>query len=76
KQHASGFAIITLLSLMAFVTIARTTSIYTGMSIMTSGLYPKETSITYKVAYRSQCESAYQQSVLSHFPEKAEDILS
>ncbi|MFX3839194.1 ABC transporter permease, partial [Streptococcus suis] len=55
---------------------ATTTSLYTGMSSMTSGLYPKETSITYKVADRSQGESAYQQSVLSHFPEKAEDSLS
>lgn len=76
KQHATGLANITLLAVMAFVTIATTTSLYTGMSSMTSGLYPKETSITYKVADRSQGESAYQQSVLSHFPEKAEDSLS
>ncbi|MCK4025507.1 ABC transporter permease [Streptococcus iners] len=76
KQHATGLANITLLVVMAFVTIATTTSLYTGMSSMTSGLYPKETSITYKVADRSQGESAYQQSVLSHFPEKAEDSLS
>ncbi|HFR3406053.1 TPA: ABC transporter permease [Streptococcus suis] len=76
KQHATGLANITLLVVMAFVTIATTTSLYTGMSSMTSGLYPKETSITYKVADRSQGESGYQQSVLSHFPEKAEDSLS
>ncbi|HEM6180486.1 TPA: FtsX-like permease family protein [Streptococcus suis] len=76
KQHATGLANITLLAVMAFVTIATTTSLYTGMSSMTSGLYPKETSITYKVADRSQGESAYQQSVLSHFPEKANDNLS
>ncbi|NQK45868.1 FtsX-like permease family protein [Streptococcus suis] len=76
KQHATGLANITLLAVMAFVTIATTTSLYTDMSSMTSGLYPKETSITYKVADRSQGESAYQQSVLSHFPEKAEDSLS
>ncbi|MGU7888653.1 FtsX-like permease family protein [Streptococcus suis] len=76
KQHATGLANITLLAVMAFVTIATTTSLYTGMSSMTSGLYPKETSITYKVADRSQGESAYQQSVLSHFPEKANANLS
>ncbi|MFM0855394.1 FtsX-like permease family protein [Streptococcus suis] len=76
KQHATGLANITLLAVMAFVTIATTTSLYTGMANMTSGLYPKETSITYPVADRSQGESAYQQSVLSHFPEKAEDSLS
>lgn len=75
KQHATGLANITLLAVMAFVTIATTTSLYTGMANMTSGLYPKETSITYPVANRSQGESAYQQSVLSHFPEKAEDSL-
>ncbi|MBO3641606.1 FtsX-like permease family protein [Streptococcus suis] len=76
KQHATGLANITLLAVMAFVTIATTTSLYTGMANMTSGLYPKETSITYPVADRSQGESAYQQSVLSHFPEKANDSLS
>ncbi len=67
---------ITLLAVMAFVTVATTTSLYTGMANMTSGLYPKETSISYPVVDRSQGESAYQQSVLSHFPEKAEDSLS
>lgn len=76
KQHATGLANITLLSVMAFVTIATTTSLYTGMSSMTSRLYPKETSITYPVSDRSQGETVYQQSVLSHFPEKAQDSLS
>ncbi|HFU4497124.1 TPA: FtsX-like permease family protein [Streptococcus suis] len=76
KQHATGLANITLLSVMAFVTIATTTSLYTGMSSMTSALYPKETSITYLVSDRSQGETVYQQSVLSHFPEKANDNLS
>lgn len=76
KQHATGLANITLLAVMAFVTIATTTSLYTGMSSMTGALYPKETSITYKVSDRSQGEAAYQQSVLSHFPEKADDKLS
>ncbi|HEL1929067.1 TPA: ABC transporter permease [Streptococcus suis] len=76
KQHATGLANITLLAVMAFVTIATTTSLYTGMSSMTGALYPKETSITYKVSDRSQGEAAYQQSVLSHFPEKANDRLT
>ncbi|HFI0343756.1 TPA: FtsX-like permease family protein [Streptococcus suis] len=76
KQHATGLANITLLAVMAFVTIATTTSLYTGMSSMTGALYPKETSITYKVSDRSQGEMAFQQSVLSHFPEKANDSLS
>ncbi|HEM2729119.1 TPA: FtsX-like permease family protein [Streptococcus suis] len=76
KQHATGLANITLLAVMAFVTIATTTSLYTGMSSMTGALYPKETSITYKVSDRSQGEAAYQQSVLSHFPEKTNDSLS
>ncbi|HEL1953725.1 FtsX-like permease family protein [Streptococcus suis] len=76
KQHATGLANITLLAVMAFVTIATTTSLYTGMSSMTGALYPKETSITYKISDRSQGEMAFQQSVLSHFPEKADDSLS
>ncbi|HEM3510944.1 ABC transporter permease [Streptococcus suis] len=76
KQHATGLANITLLAVMAFVTIATTTSLYTGMSSMTGALYPKETSITYPVSDRSQGEAAFQQSVLSHFPEKANDRLT
>ncbi|HEL9636856.1 TPA: FtsX-like permease family protein [Streptococcus suis] len=76
KQHATGLANITLLAVMAFVTIATTTSLYTGMSSMTGALYPKETSITYPVSDRSHGEAAYQQSVLSHFPEKANANLS
>ena len=76
KQHATGLANITLLAVMAFVTIATTTSLYTGMASMTTGLYPKETSITYNVADRSQGESAFQQSVLSQFPEKAKASLN
>ncbi len=76
KQHATGLANITLLAVMAFVTIATTTSLYTGMSSMTGALYPKETSITYPISDRSQGEAAYQQSVLSHFPEKANDSLT
>ncbi|HEM5990516.1 FtsX-like permease family protein [Streptococcus suis] len=76
KQHATGLANITLLAVMAFVTIATTTSLYTGMSSMTGALYPKETSITYPVSDRSQGEAVYQQSVLSHFPEKSENSLT
>ncbi|HEM6084070.1 TPA: ABC transporter permease [Streptococcus suis] len=76
KQHATGLANITLLAVMAFVTIATTTSLYTGMSSMTGALYPKETSITYPVSDRSQGEAAYQQSVLSHFQEKSENSLT
>ncbi|HEL2059030.1 TPA: FtsX-like permease family protein [Streptococcus suis] len=76
KQHATGLANITLLAVMAFVTIATTTSLYTGMSSMTGALYPKETSITYPVSDRSQGEAAFQQSVLSHFPEKSENSLT
>ncbi|MGQ7454818.1 FtsX-like permease family protein [Streptococcus suis] len=76
KQHATGLANITLLAVMAFVTIATTTSLYTGMSSMTGALYPKETSITYPISDRSQGEAAYQQSVLSHFPEKSENSLT
>lgn len=76
KQHATGLANITLLAVMAFVTIATTTSLYTGMSSMTGALYPKETSVTYPVADRTRGEMAFQQSVLSHFPEKADDSLS
>lgn len=75
KQHATGLANITLLAVMAFVTIATTTSLYTGMANMTSGLYPKETSITYPISDRSHGEAVYQLSVLSHFPEKADDSL-
>lgn len=72
KQHATGLANITLLAVMAFVTIATTTSLYTGMSTSIDNLYPKETSLTYPVNSRSDGETALEESVLSHFPEKAQ----
>lgn len=68
KQHAVGLANITLLAVMAFVTIATTTSLYTGLSTSVDSQYPKETSITYQVLDRNQGQSYYQNSILDHFP--------
>lgn len=70
KQHATGLANITLLAVMAFVTIATTTSLYTGMASNISGLYPKESSITLHVANRQEGEQILQDAVLSHFSQQ------
>lgn len=76
KQHATGLANITLLAVMAFVTIATTTSLYSSMGLSTSQLYPKESSISLHAEDRSQGETYLQEAVLSHFPEKATDKLT
>lgn len=76
KQHATGLANITLLAVMAFVTIATTTSLYTNMTNMVDGLFLKSSTISYYVHDRQEGESAFQKTVLDTYPEKKDDSLS
>ncbi|MBF0777569.1 ABC transporter permease [Streptococcus cuniculi] len=76
KQHATGLANITLLAVMAFVTIATTTSLYTNMTSTLDTLFPKETTITYYVKNRQEGAAAFQKTVLDTYPEKANDSRS
>ncbi|MGT2736656.1 FtsX-like permease family protein [Streptococcus orisratti] len=72
KQHAVGLANITLLAVMAFVTVATTVSLHTGTISSVDKQFPKKSSIIYKVANRSQGEEAFQLSVLKKYPAKAD----
>lgn len=76
KQHAMGLANITLLAVMAFVTIATTTALHTGMSYLTDSIYPKNTSISYTVADRQEGEHYFSQTILSHLPQKADNAIT
>lgn len=76
KQHATGLANITLLAVMAFVTIATTTSLYTNMTNTMDTLFPKETSIHYRVQNRQEGEAAFQKTVLDSYPEKVNDTIA
>ncbi|MTB63888.1 FtsX-like permease family protein [Streptococcus sp. zg-86] len=75
KQHATGLANITILAIMAFVTIATTTSLYTNMTNTMDVLFPKESSITYHVQSRQEGEAVFQKAVLDTYPEKANDSI-
>lgn len=46
KQNAVGLANITLLAVMAFVTIATTTSLYVNTQKQADDMFPKDTQIT------------------------------
>ncbi|MBF0805220.1 MULTISPECIES: ABC transporter permease [unclassified Streptococcus] len=74
KQHATGLANITLLAVMSFVTIATTTSLYTGMQGITDNLYPREASLNLIVESREEAKEAYQQTVLANFPDSARNV--
>lgn len=74
KQHATGLANITLLAVMSFVTIATTTSLYTGMQGITDNLYPREASLDLIVESREEAKEAYQQTVLANFPDSARNV--
>ncbi|MDG3131928.1 FtsX-like permease family protein [Streptococcus suis] len=76
KQHATGLANITLLSVMAFVTIATTTSLYSSFATSIESLYPKESSVSLYAEDRQRGEVYLQEAVLSHFPDKAADKIT
>ncbi|MBF0819422.1 ABC transporter permease [Streptococcus acidominimus] len=75
KQHATGLANITLLAVMAFVTIATTTSLYTNMTSMMDTLFPRDSTINYYVKNRQEGEAVFQKTVLDTYPERAKDSL-
>ncbi|MER0122926.1 ABC transporter permease [Streptococcus sp. ZJ100] len=76
KQHATGLANITLLAIMAFVTIATTTSLYTNMTRTMNVRFPKDSNLTYPVHSRQEGEDVFQKTVLDTYPEKVNDSVS
>lgn len=64
KQNAVGLANITLLAIMSFVTIATTTSLYSGMRDLVDTSFPRTTSFTFYGDSPESVRSAYETTVL------------
>lgn len=66
KQNAVGLANITLLAIMAFVTIFSTVALYTSSENMVKMAYPKNAQIEMKhISNRQQAEEIFQKQVLA-----------
>lgn len=76
KQNAVGLANITLLAVMAFVTIATTSSLYTGSSQLVSALFPKNTNITLFDASNKDTETALEKTILKEAGLPNKDVTS
>lgn len=76
KQNAVGLANITLLAVMAFVTIATTSSLYTGSSQLVSALFPKNTNITLFDASDKDTETALEETILKEAGLPNKDVTS
>lgn len=74
KQHAAGLANITLLAVMAFVTIATTTALYTGMVNQTERVFPKNTQLEIYSDSEQEGRDIFQNQVLSQLPADKEII--
>lgn len=74
KQHATGLANITLLAVMAFVTIATTTSLYTGMVNQTEWIFQKNTHLKIYSDSEAEGREIFQNQVLSQLPADKEII--
>ncbi|MFC3928908.1 FtsX-like permease family protein [Streptococcus caprae] len=58
KQNAVGLGNITLLAIMAFVTVATTFSLYSNATSMSDALFPENTRVDFSVTERAQGEAA------------------
>lgn len=76
KQHAVGLANISLLAVMAFVTIATTTSLHLDMVQKTQDLFQRSTTINVDVENRQQGEQFFRATLASKFPQAAQDSLA
>lgn len=76
KQHATGLANITLLAVMAFVTIATTSSLYFNTVDLVDKSYPRQSSIELFVQDRAQGDAYLQDSILAQYPSQKENQLS
>lgn len=62
KQNAVGLANITLLAIMAFVTIALTTSLYSGSLTISHSIFPKNTRIDFDAKTKAEGEALFKQT--------------
>lgn len=76
KQNAVGLANITLLAVMAFVSIATTTALYTNTNQMIAELFPKNTSFNFVTSSADEAKSAFKEFVLEPLGKKESDSLT
>lgn len=76
KQNAVGLANITLLAIMSFVTIATTTSLYTGISSNTNLIFPRNSHLEYIVSSRAEAEEEIQQGVTAKLEQPLTNALT
>ena len=76
KQNAVGLANITILAVMAFVTIATTTSLYTSTQTTVNNLFPKDSKITISDMGDTDIQTTFQNSVLDKLDKSAADFIT
>lgn len=74
KQHAVGLANISLLSVMAFVAIATTASLYSNTENIINQLSPTNSSFNFHVNSREAGEQALQKGIVEVLPHKKGEI--
>lgn len=75
KQNAVGLANITILAVMAFISIATTTALYTNTEVMTEQLFPRNSKITFDNNTLTNQDEIFQKVVLDKIDKKASDFL-
>ncbi|MGT2771315.1 FtsX-like permease family protein [Streptococcus marimammalium] len=70
KQNAIGLANITLLAIMAFVTIATTFSLYTDTQKLADESFPKNTNLTFFAETKEEAQPLFEQSVVKKLNKK------
>ncbi|MBJ8349460.1 FtsX-like permease family protein [Streptococcus zalophi] len=72
KQNAIGLANITLLAIMAFVTIATTFSLYSATQKLTDESFPKNTSLTFFGETKDEARSLFEELVVKKLDREIE----
>lgn len=76
KQNAVGLANITLLSVMAFVTIATTTSLYVNTQKQADDRFPKDTQITIYSTPDTDAEAFFKTAVIDKLDKPESDYIT
>ena len=76
KQNAVGLANITLLAVMAFVTIATTTSLYVNTQAQADAMFPKNTQVTVNTNQTDKAEEFLQTQIIDKLDKSKNDYLT
>lgn len=76
KQNAVGLANITLLAVMAFVTIATTTSLYVNTQKQADDMFPKDTQITIYSTPDTDAEAFFKTAVIDKLDKPESDYIT